>query len=206
MQAILAEAAVVANATARALAFRCRLDESFFYPDGAWCTPFIGGSYLFEHDGVRLLDARSFFFFYATGVTPAMTIQRVGAGSAYAAAFVDANRNPFDGAKTYRLHLPPDPPAKTFWSAVLYDNQTRSMLQTDARFPSISSLKPDLETNPDGSVDIYFAANPPAGHETNWIQTWPGKGWNILFRLYAPLQPWFDKTWRLPDIEPIQPD
>ncbi len=139
LKKILTEAAAVGNATARANAYRSRLTESFFYPNSAWGTCFVGGSYLFEKEGVRLLDARSYMFFYATGITPAMSIQKVGAGSAYAAAFVDADKKPFDGGKTYRLHLPPNIPAEKFWSLVLYDNQTRSMLQTDQQFPSIGS-------------------------------------------------------------------
>ena len=106
MKKILAEAAAVGQATVRALAYRCRVKEAFFYPDSAWNTPFIGGSHEFLHQGARLLDARSYFFFYATGITPAMAIQKVGAGSAYAAAFVDAQQRPLDGGKTYKLHLP----------------------------------------------------------------------------------------------------
>ena len=92
MKKILTEAAAVGQATVRALAYRCRVKEAFFYPDSAWNTPFIGGSPEFLHQGARLLDARSYFFFYATGITPAMAIQKVGAGSAYAAAFVDAKK------------------------------------------------------------------------------------------------------------------
>ena len=202
MKAILTEAADVGNATARALAYRSRLADAYFYPDSAWCTPFVGGSYLFERDGVRLLDARSFMFFYATGITPAMAIQMVGAGSAYAGAFVDATNRPLDGARHYRLHLPPNIPAKNFWSLVLYDTQTRSMLQTDDPHPSNGSQKPGVQINPDTSVDIYFGPTPPPGHEHNWVQTWPGKGWNVILRLYGPLQPWFDKTWRPSEIEP----
>ncbi len=203
MQAILAEAASVANATARALAYRSRLDEAFLYPDSAWCTPFVGGSHLFERDGVRLLDARTFMFFYATGITPAMAIQRVGAGSAYATAFVDVDGRPMDGSRTYRLNLPAGIPARTFWSLVLYDNQTRSMLQTDEPHPSIGSQRPGVVIEPDGSVDIWFGPTAPVGHEGNWVQTWPGKGWNVILRLYGPLAPWFDKSWRPSEIEPV---
>ncbi len=72
MKKILAEAAAVGQATVRALAYRCRLKEAFFYPNSAWNTPFVGGSSEFLHQGARLLDARSYFFFYATGITPAM--------------------------------------------------------------------------------------------------------------------------------------
>ena len=144
------------------------------------------------------------FFFYATGITPAMAVQRVGAGSAYAAAFVDAKGHPMDGGKTYRLHLPPNIPAKQFWSLVLYDTQTRSMLQTDQQFPSISSQKKGVAINPDTSVDVYFGPTPPPGKESNWVQTWPGKGWTVILRLYGPLQPFFDKTWRPSEIEEVR--
>jgi len=204
MKKILTEAAAVGNATARVNAYRTRLDESYFYPNSAWCTPFVGGSYLFEDNGVRLLDARSFMFFYATGITPAMSIHRVGAGSAYATAFVDAQTQPFDGAKTYRLHLPSDIPAQQFWSVVLYDNQTRSMLQTDQQFPSVGSQKEGIVVNQDGSVDVYFGPQSPSGKENNWIQTIPGKGWNVILRLYGPMQSWFDKTWKPGEIEELK--
>ena len=204
MKKILTEAAVVGNATARSISYRTRLSDSFFYPDSAWGTPFVGGSYLFERDGVRLLDARTYMFFTATGISPAMAIQKVGAGSAYAVAFVDAQKQPLDGNQTYRLHLPPNIPAKTFWSLVLYDTQTRSMLQTDVQFPSIGSQKKGVVVNPDTSVDVYFGPKAPTGKESNWVQTWPGKGWFVILRLYGPLQPFFDKTWRPSEIEEVK--
>jgi hypothetical protein len=119
-------------------------------------------------------------------------------------AFVDSKGRPLDGGKNYRLHLPPNIPVKEFWSVILYDNQTRSMLQTDQRWPAATSQNPKLASNADGSVDIYFGPKAPAGKESNWIQTIPGKGWNTLLRLYGPLQPWFDKTWRPGEIEPVE--
>jgi hypothetical protein len=204
MKKILTDAAVVGNATARANAYRSRLADSFFYPDSAWGTAFVGGSYLFEHDGVRLLDARAYMFFVGTGITPAMTIQKVGAGSAYANVDFDSQKQPFDGGKTYRLHLPANIPAKQFWSLVLYDTQTRSMLQTDQQFPSIGSQKKGVVVNPDTSVDVYFGPKAPAGKENNWVQTDPGKGWFVILRLYGPLQPFFDKSWRPSEIEEMK--
>jgi hypothetical protein len=203
MKKILTEAAAVGSATARTLAYRSRIKEAYYYPNSAWSTPFIGGSYQFLDNGVRLDDAEVFFFFYATGITPAMSAKMVGVGSQYAAAFTDAKGQPLDGSKTYRLHLPPNIPAKNFWSIVLYDNQTRSMLQTDQQFPSIGSEKKGIVANPDTSVDVYFGPLAPAGKESNWVQTWPGKGWNVLLRLYGPLQPWFDKTWKPGEIEAV---
>jgi hypothetical protein len=204
MKKILTEAAAVGDATARTLAYRCRMKDAYYYPDSAWMTLFIGGSYKFEQNGVRLLDAYSFFFFYATGITPAMAAKMVGQGSQYAAAVVDAKGNPMDGSKTYKLHLPPNVPAKDFWSLLVYDNQTRSMLQTDEQFPSVGSQTKGLLVNADGSVDVYFGPKAPQGKENNWVQTVPGKGWNVILRLYGPLAPWFDKTWRPGEIELVQ--
>ena len=75
------------------------------------------------------------------------------------------------------------------------------MLQTDQKWPAVSSQDKDIEVNSDGSVDVYFGPKAPVGKENNRVQTIPGKGWNVLFRLYGPLQPWFDKTWRPGEIE-----
>ena len=101
-----------------------------------------------------------------------------------------------DGGKTYRLHLPQNIPVKTFWSVIVYDTQTRSMLQTDQQYPSVSSQDKGLSVNADGSVDVYFGPKAPTEKESNWVQTLPGKGWFTLLRLYGPLEPWFNQTWR----------
>jgi hypothetical protein len=204
MKTILTEAAAVGDGTVRSLIYRCRIKDAYFYPDSAWMTLFIGGSYQFEEKGVRLLDAYSAFFFYATGITPAMAIKDVGKGSAYAGAFVDAEGNPLDGSKTYKVHLPTNIPAKDFWSFTIYDNHTRSMLQTDQQFPAVGSETKGIKINPDKSVDVYFGPKAPAGQENNWIETIPGKGFNVLLRLYGPLESWFDKTWRPGEFEPVK--
>ncbi len=197
MKKILVDAAAVGDATARTVTFRTRIKEAFFYPNSAWLTAFIGGSYQFLENDVRMLDGQSMFFFYATGITPAMSMKLApGEGSAYAACFVDSKGDALDGKKTYQIHMPPNIPAKAFWSLTIYDNQTRSMLQTDQQYPAIGSENKKLVKNADGSVDLYFGPKAPAGKESNWVQTIPGKGWNTILRLYGPLNPWFDKTWQ----------
>jgi hypothetical protein len=205
MQAILKDSAAVANATARAILFRPRGDAFYFYPgEGSWYSPFVGGNYLFERNGARLLDARTLFFYFATGVTPAMTAARVGSGSQYAINSLDSDGNYLDGSKTYTLHLPPSIPAEDFWSIVLYDPQTRSMLQTDYPKPSVSSQTGAVIPNDDGSVDLWFGPEAPEGKEGNWAQTVPGKGWFVLLRLYGPGESWFDKTWRPGEFELVE--
>ena len=202
MKKILTEAAAVGNATVRAFVFPGRDKAAYQYDNRYWKTAFIGGSHEFLNDGARLLDARAFFYYYATFTTPAMILKVPGAGAQYSMATVDAGGNPLDGSKNYRLYLPPDVPAKDFWSVVVYDNQTRSMLQTDQPYPSLMSQR-GVQANSDGSYDIYFGPEAPAGKESNWIQTIPGKGWNVIIRFYGPLEPWFDHTWRPDDIELI---
>jgi len=140
----------------------------------------------------------------ATGITPAMAVARPGVGSAYAAACRDANGQYLDGSKTYKLTLPPNVPAKDFWSVVLYDVQTRAMLQTDQQFPSLNSERGGVEANADGSTDIFFGPKAPEGKEKNWVQTVPGKGFWLILRLYGPMKPWFDKTWRPGKIELVK--
>jgi hypothetical protein len=189
LRAILAEAVAVGNATARAIVFSP--PRATFYPDRQWINGFIGGGYAFLDKGERMLDARTVFHYFATGVTPAMAEAKPGTGSAYAGSFCDSRGRYFEGGKTYKVTLVAPVPAAQFWSFTVYDNQTRSMLETDQKLAGIDSNQPGIKKNADGSVTVWFAPAPPAGQASNWVQTMPGKGWNVLLRLYAPLQPWF---------------
>ena len=204
MKAILTDAVAVANGFARTNLFASRDERAKIYTDRQWFTPFVGGSYLFLDGAERMLDARDMFFYYATGITPAMSMARVGSGSAYAVAVQDAKSNYFDGGKTYKITLPAPIPAKEFWSFVVYDNETRSLLETDQKLAGVDSTAPGLKKNPDGSVTVWLGPKAPADQESNWIQTMPRKGWNVVLRLYGPLEPWFNKTWKPGDFELVQ--
>jgi len=204
MKKTLTEAVAVGSAYARSNAWASRDPSTRIFKDRQWVTPFVGGSYQFLSGAERLLDARAMFFYLATGITPAMSEAKPGTGSAYALAFRDGAGNYLDGGRTYKVTLPGPVPAKDFWAFTVYDNQTRSMLQTDQQYPSVSSQNKNVKVNADGSVDVWFGPKAPLGMEGNWIQTIPGKGWFMILRLYGPLEPWFNKTWRPGEIE-LQP-
>jgi hypothetical protein len=204
MKKILAEAAVVGDATARSILFHTRDKAAYYYPNSNWQLGFIGGFRFQTEPGVLNFDAATFYYSLAILVTPAMEEKVVGRGSQYAWTARDSKGNPLLGGKNYKLHLPPNVPVKGFWSVILYGNQTRSMIQTDQRFPSVSSQTEGLQLNADGSIDVYFGPKPPPGKESNWVQTVPGQGWNTVLRLYGALEAWFNKTWRPGEIE-LQP-
>ncbi len=212
MQGILTDAAAIANAAARSIVWYPRVDGTMngiqIYPDtdSAWLMGWVDKNVFFTgQDGQTMnSDARVMFHYPYTAVTPAMAVTVAGVGSDYGIAYVDAEKRPFDGSKTYKLHIPADPPAKDFWALTIYDTQTRSMLQTSQEFPSVGSQTEGIQQNADGSHDIFFGPRPPAGLENNWMETVPGKGWFVILRLYGPLEPWIEKTWRPGEIELVE--
>lgn len=232
MRKILNDAVAVGNATSRSLLMNPRDPRWFYYPDSAWVNFLFISGYEFEtpipaivgpvRDGMRIpegvklhpptgyrtLDARSAFFYGITGITPAMAMRMTGIGSQYLFASLDENKEYFDGGKTYKVTLPQHIPEANFWSLTVYDNQTRSMLATPQRYPRAGSQSypsPAAEPNADGSTTVYFAPAQPDGVKRgNWIQTVPGKGWFVVLRLYSPLEPFFDKTWRPSEIELVR--
>jgi len=209
MQKILADGIALGNAASRAIVWYPRTDMNMggaqIYPDtsSAWMTGFVDKNVFFNGpDGQTMnTDARVYFHYPYTAVTPAMSTPREGTGSDYAIAFVDASKQPFNGGMTYKLHIPANVPVNNFWALTLYDPQTRSMLQTSQPFPSVGSQTDGIRQNADGSYDIYFGPQAPQGFENNWLDTVPGKSWFVILRMYGPLKPWIEKTWRPGEIE-----
>jgi hypothetical protein len=224
MRKILDDAAAVGNAASRTVGMGAHPTDDFRYYDGdsAWWNMLWAGGFEFTNPppmitpdgikpfpnrGARRLHSRTSFFYTATGTTPAMSMRLTGIGSQYLVANIDPDGEPFDGAKTYRLRLPKDIPAARFWSLTVYDNQTRSMLQTDQQYPRAGSQEypsPAAEAETDGSTVVHFSPTRPDDvGPGNWIQTDPERGWFVMLRLYSPLQPFFDKTWRPGEVEPV---
>lgn len=223
MKKILTEALALANATSRSLLMNPREADWYYYPGSAWLNPLFISGYQFETPipeitpdgakpfpptGYRTLNIRTMFFYGYTGITPAMAMRLTGVGSQYLIATLDADKQFFDGAKTYKVTLPKGIPQEKFWSFTLYDNQTRSMLDTPQRYPRAGSQSypsPAAEPNPDGSTTVYFSPKQPEGVKRgNWIQTMPGKGWFVILRLYSPLESFFTKKWRPSEVELVQ--
>ena len=223
MRKILNDALAVGNATSRSLFMAPRAADWYYYPGSAWSNFLFVSGHEFETPiplitpqgvkpfpatGYRTLDARSAFFYGITGITPAMAMRLPGIGSQYLLAFQDANKQFFDGAKTYKVTLPKGIPEAKFWSLTLYDNQTRSMLDTPQGYPRAGSQNfpsPAAEADAAGVTTVYFGPKQPDGVKRgNWIQTTPGKGWFVILRLYSPLEPFFEKSWRPSEVEPVR--
>lgn len=138
----------------------------------------------------------------AAGNSPAMMAKNVGQGSQYLWAYRDAEGNFLDGGKTYTLHIPADIPARNFWSVVVYDNLSRSLLKTSQRLPSISSYTSPV-ANADGSIDVTFGPRKPES-KVNWVETVPGRGFFPMMRFYSPTEAYFDKSWQLEDVAAVK--
>ena len=128
--------------------------------------------------------------------------KHLGAGQFYLMTIRDKDRNPFDGSGTYRLNVPANAPVKLYWSATVYDRATHALIR-DMPYSSRASNTPGLQKNADGSVDVYFGPKAPDGKEANWVPTNAAGKFEVLFRLYGPEKPFFDKVWVLPDIEKL---
>ena len=129
--------------------------------------------------------------------------KHLGAGQFYLFTIKDKDGNAFDGANSYRLHVPSNVPVKQYWSVTAYDRATHALIR-DMTWSSRSSQTQGLQKNADGSVDIYFASQPPDGKESNWVPTSATGKFEVLFRFYGPEKPLFEKTWVLPDIEKVK--
>jgi hypothetical protein len=137
---------------------------------------------------------------FATVTSKAMVTPILGAGSVYMWTFRDSAGDWLSGDRSYTLSLPAPIPAKNFWSVVVYDVWTRSLLANGQRTPAANSYSKGLATNDDGSLELHFGPEPPEGREANWIRSVPGKGWFTILRLYGPLEGYFDGSWKPTDI------
>jgi hypothetical protein len=203
LRTILEQASAAGELMAQANTFAKRFPGSRYWPDRQWDTAIV-----LDHSDQRAgqydqLLERASWFYEAVSFSEAMKSSTAGVGQAYLGAYTDADGHWVDGARDYTVHVPAGQPAKLFWSFTVYDVATRCLIDNDQQRGDRGSRDPDVQANPDGSVDLYFGPRPPAAGESNWVQTIPGRHWFSYFRLYGPLEPYFDKTWKLGDITPL---
>jgi hypothetical protein len=190
-------------ADAKAYLSKC-YDAGFaaFFAGTHWTMPasneaIEGQSTTYANRDRYAVDARGVSYTYAY-----ISIKRLGAGQFYLISIRDKNGDAYDGGKTYRLTVPPRVPIEQYWSVTAYDRETHALIRKMSR-ASRSSQIPELQKNADGSIDVYFGPQSPAGKESNWVPTDPKRGFELMFRLYGPKKEFFDKKWVLPDVEKV---
>jgi hypothetical protein len=196
---------ILKGAIAEAKAFFQSLQLSAIKPyweGGHWGLPDLSGvktEFTYQTADMLDVDYRGMggFFFYAPPKK-----SDASAPTIYVNAVLDHDGDLFTGDRTYRLRVPANVPVKQYWSATVYDWDTASFIR-EASAISLDSFNQKTRKNADGSIDIYFSPQAPAGQGDNWITTAKGGRWFIIFRLYGPEKAFFDKTWRLPDIEKV---
>ena len=119
----------------------------------------------------------------------------------YLAPIADSSGRPLQAGKTYRLRVPKDVPARQFWSLTMYDRATWAFVNNPLDRAGLGSFNKDqMKMNADGSVDLYVGPKAPTRLESNWIPTM-GKEPYLWFRLYAPEEAFWDKSFKMPDLE-----
>jgi len=204
---LLDKAAVVANLMARNIAYDSPVKEPFLYwPDKNWELAFQTKNPRYEDEqGITQIEPRISFMYQAITTADAMVLELVGKGSKYVGTYRDSDNNFLIGSNTYHLNIPADVPAENFWSIVVYDAETRSMIKNDSQpLPAIRSLNSDLMQNEDGSYDVYFGPESPEGYENNWVETNEGDGFFVYMRFYSPTEAYYDKSWQLPMVQKIE--
>jgi hypothetical protein len=144
------------------------------------------------------IHARGMVYTYAY-----VGIKHLGAGQFYSISIRDKDGNNFHGGKTYRLTVPPHVPVEQYWSVTAYDRETHALIKGMPR-ASCASNDSKVQKNADGSVDVYFGPKAPQGKESNWVPTDPNREFELMARFYAPKNEFFDKVWKLPDVEEVK--
>jgi len=200
---LLTDGALIGELMSMNISYAKRFPNSYYRPDSKWAYVIMFDPSQ-ETPNYSELDERCDYFYEAVTASKGMVSKTPGIGQAYLGAYKDKNDHWFDGSKTYKLHVPANPPAKQFWSLTIYDTYDRVGIDNKTQDADISSRDEGLRKNADGTVDLYVGPKAPAGYEKNWLQTNPGEAWFAYFRLYGPLEPYLNRSWKLPDFEEVK--
>ncbi len=179
-------------------------ERNLYYKDRQYENVWAGATSEWLQDSYIDVNQRATYFQVAYASAPAMVMRTLDAGSKYPVALRDADGNFLNGSNTYKLHLPPDPPAALFWAVTAYNITDGTMVETPQHMPSINGLG-KFATNTDGSVDLWFGPQKPAdAPESNWIQTVDGRNFLVALRLYGTGVEFFDQTWKPDDVVKVK--
>jgi hypothetical protein len=175
--------------------------SNLYWPDRHWSfvmVPDAQRGFDFVSNEAVDIDKRAAAWFFFTFYPKVLSDK---AGTVYLAPIADSNGRPLEAGKTYKLSIPKDVPAKQFWSLTMYDRATWAFVNNPLDRAGLSSFNMDqMKVNADGSVDLYVGPNAPAGLEANWLPTM-GKEPYLWLRLYGPEEAFWDKTFKMPDVE-----
>ena len=204
MRRILCNAAAAGAAMVTTTAFATRLHGRQVWPDRQWERNFFPTTSRPEAGaaGDGGVPAQGWYQVVGDGRYVFASTLRAGEAQWYSSTFHDRHGRFFDGGHSYRFKLQAGQSQKLSWSMTLYDNRNRCTMDTNQQRAKLSARSP-LRTNPDGSVDLWFAPRAPRGTTDNWIRTIPGQGFFAMFRLFAPLETVLDGNWKLNDVERV---
>lgn len=174
--------------------------RQLYYKDRRWENVWAGNTADWFQDSYLDVTQRATYFQVAYSSAPAMVMRTLGAGSKYPVATRDAKGEFLNGSNSYRLHLPPNPPAALFWAVTAYNITDGTMVEAPQLMPSINGFN-KVTTNSDGSVDIWFGpSKPSSAPDANFIQTVSGRNFLVALRLYGTGVAFFDQSWKPDDV------
>lgn len=175
-----------------------------WWPNGIWMNmnsanlKLMGTGWSYETADAVYTYQRAVTPFFWANYLPA----KLGGEQLYLMGLRDSTGALLSGRRSYRLSVPADVPVDKFWSVILYSSKTKSFVPNPLDRVGLDSYnKSKLKPNGDGSISVYLGANAPSGYEQNWLPS-AGEDFFLMFRFYGPGKSVYDKTWRLPDIEP----
>lgn len=91
------------------------------------------------------------------------------------------------------------PPVKGFWSLTVHNKEHLFHPNKLNRY-SLGTKSKSMQTNPDGSLTLYFQADSPgANKESNWVPA-PRDEFSLYIRAYWPDTPILEEKWNPPPV------
>jgi hypothetical protein len=174
--------------------------RNLYYNDRQYETAWAGATADFLQDSYTDVNQRAGYFQYVYSSAPAMVMHTINAGSKYPFTARDKDGAFLNGSNTYKLRLPPNPPAALFWAVTAYNVTDGTMPETDQLLPSTNGFY-DFPKSADGSIEIWFGPSKPTGvADAAFIKTVPDRNFIAAVRLYGAESPFYDQTWKPDDL------